>query len=51
MKRVGREAAYYATSVLHISKQEIAAARERVKRGTVACRVPSDAEPVVQEEA
>ncbi len=51
MKRVGREAAYYATSVLYISKQDITAARERMKRGTVAWRAPSDTEPVAQEEA
>lgn len=51
MKRIGREAAYYASSVLHISKQDIAAARERMKRGTVAWRAPNDAEPVAQEQA
>lgn len=51
IKRVGREATYYATRVLHISKADIAAARERMKRGTVAWRAPSDTEPVAQGEA
>ncbi len=46
MKRAGRETAYYATRVLHISKQDIAAAREQMKRGTVVWSAPSDAGPV-----
>lgn len=48
IKRVGREATYYATRVLHISKQDIAAARERMKRGDVAWTTPDAMESSTQ---